>query len=109
METIVTIKPFNKRGELSNVIYSKIYKIATKVNEGVKLTRDEKNSLTSKINDNCFFRGGGVPLMGMIFDFSKIVNLYVVKQYGSVHEYYGIDKTSLRNHIYGKIDYIKQI
>ena len=108
MQNLITIVPFNERGNIENVVNSKIYNIAMKLNEGLKLNRDEKNFVTEKVNSNCFFKRS-VPLLGMRFDFSDVLKLFVVKQYGRLSEYYAIDKTSLRTHIYGTIDYIKEL
>ena len=108
MENLIKIVPFNERGKLENVINSKVYNIAMKLNNGLKLDRIEKNFITANVNSNLHFKNG-IPLLGMQFDFRAVLKTFIVKQYGSVQEYKAIDKTSLRTHIYGSIEYIKEL
>ena len=75
------------------------------MNIGEKLTREEKNWVTEKVNHNTYFKSA-IPLQGYRFDFSDILKTYVVKQYGQYQEYKAIDRTSLRAMIYGRIDKI---
>jgi len=91
-----------------NVKGSEAQRLADKVNNGDKLTRGEKNWLTEKVNNNSYSKSG-VPVLGVMFNFSSLLNTYVVKQYNHIQEYKAIDKTSLRAHVYGRIDYIQQI
>lgn len=108
MENLIKIVPFNERGKLENVINSKVYNIAMKLNNGLKLDRIEKNFITANVNSNTYFKNS-IPLMGMQFDFRAVLKTFIVKQYGTIHEYKAIDKTSLRTHIYGSIEYIKEL
>lgn len=51
----------------------------------------------------------GIALSGYHFDFSDILKRYFVKQHGSIHEYYAIDKTALRSILYGRIEDIVEV
>lgn len=84
---------------------SKAYILREKINNGLKLTRLEKNWITQEINNNCYSKSG-IPVMGWMFDFSDVVNTFVVKQYGVWTQYNAIDKTSLRSTLYGRIERI---
>ena len=57
---------------------------------------------------NSYFRRG-IPVMGWKFDFTDAVHLYWVKQFRQIHEYYAIDKTSLRAILFGKVDEIVEL
>jgi len=104
----VTIYPFNERGNVENVKGSKAYQLAAKVNNGEKLTRDEKNWISDNVNKNSYSKSG-IPVLGVMFNFSAMLKTFVVKQYGSIQEYKAIDKTSIRAFTFGRIDYIKEI
>ena len=90
---------------LENLKDCKAYILRQKVNDNIKLTRDEKNWITNQVNHNTNFCYG-IPVMGWCFDFSDILKTFVVKQYGSWTEYKAIDKTALRKMLYGRIDKI---
>ncbi|MCH5227529.1 MAG: molybdenum ABC transporter ATP-binding protein [Muribaculaceae bacterium] len=94
--------------ELDTLNESKVYKLRLMLNNGGKLNRSEKNWLTEKINSNTYFKKS-VPLMGWRFDFSDILKRFFVKQHGYILEYYAVDKTSLRNFIYGRIEEIIEV
>lgn len=87
---------------------SKAYQLREKLNNGVKLNREEKNWLTKAIHSNSYFRRG-VPVMGWIFDFSDAVHLYWVCQYGHISEYYALDKTALKSILYGRVEKIVEL
>ena len=91
--------------ELNTLKNSKTYLLREKLNIGEKLTREEKNWVTEKVNHNAYFKSA-IPLQGYRFDFSDVLKTYVVKQYGQYQEYKAIDRTSLRAMIYGRIDKI---
>lgn len=86
----------------------KAYILRQKVNENVKLSRDEKNWITENVNHNTY-SSYAIPVMGWSFDFSDILKTFVVKQYGSWTEYKAIDKTALRKMLYGRIDKIVEV
>lgn len=94
--------------ELSALQDSKAYQLREHLNNGGKLNRTEKNWLTEAINSNTYFRRG-IPLMGWRFDFTDVVHLYWVKQFGQISEYYAIDKTALRSILHGAIDEIVEL
>lgn len=91
--------------ELDTLKGSRVYQLREKVNAEEKLSRDEKDWITEKVNNNTYFNSA-IPLGGYRFDFSEILKTYIVKQYGSYQAYKAIDKTSLRAMIHGKIDKI---
>lgn len=93
---------------LETLTGSKVYALRQRLNAGDKLTRDEKNWITEKVNHNAYFKSA-VPLSGWRFDFSDVLKTYIVKQYGSYQEYRAIDKTSLRTMLYGRIERIIEI
>ncbi|MDL2255597.1 molybdenum ABC transporter ATP-binding protein [Parabacteroides sp. OttesenSCG-928-K15] len=93
---------------LETLADSQVYIIRQKLNIGDKLTRNEKNWLTEKINHNIYFNNA-IPLGGWRFDFSDVMKTYVVKQYDHYQEYRAIDKTSLRTILCGRIDKIIKV
>lgn len=87
---------------------SKVFALRTKLNNGEKMNRQEKNWLTEQVNHNSYFKRG-VPLQGWRFDFSDVLRAFVVNQYGHWAEYNATDKTALRNMLYGRIDQIVEV
>ena len=77
--------------ELDGLKDSKVYRLRERLNNGDKLTREEKNWLTRNVWECCRFRRG------------------IVKQYGHITEYYAIDKTALRSMLYGRIEVIVEV
>lgn len=94
--------------ELETLKDNRTYILCEKVSKGEKLSRAEKNWITSKLNHNSYFKKA-IPLMGYRFDFSAVVKTFLVKQYDHWCEYTALDKTSLRAMLYGKIDQIIEI
>lgn len=94
--------------ELTTLKDSRAYQLRQLLNEGGKMNRIQKNWLTSQVNHNTFFKRG-IPLGGYRFDFSDVLKCYFVKQFGSIHEYYAVDKTALRSILYGRIDIIVEV
>ena len=86
---------------------AKVYELRRKIDNGEKLTRDEKNWITEKLNN--MYSKTCIPLMGWLFSFEDVVKRYWILQYGQIFERYGIDKTSIRATTYGKIDKIVEI
>lgn len=93
---------------LGTLRLSKVYYLKEKVNAGEKLSRDDRNWITEKVNNNAYFKSA-VPLGGYCFDFSEVLHTYIVKQYGAYHEYRATDRTSLRTIIYGRIEKIIEV
>ncbi len=48
-------------------------------------------------------------LGGWRFDFTDVVHLYWVKQFGHISEYYAVDKTALRSILHETIDEIVEL
>lgn len=74
--------------ELEKLKDSKVYKLRERLDNGDKLSREEKNWL---------------------IDFSDVLKRYFVKQHGYIAEYYAIDKTALRSVLYGRIEDIIEV
>lgn len=72
---------------LSTLRNSKVYLLRAKLNQGQKMSREEKNWLAQAVNTNTYFRTA-VPLMGYCFDFIDVLKRYLVNQYGHWSEYY---------------------
>lgn len=69
-----------------------------KINRGIALNREDKNALTRGVNNNSFFKRA-IPISGWAFDFSEVLKLFLVKQYGSWFEVWAVDKTAVRAYI----------
>ena len=78
------------------------------LDNGYKLTREEKDWITSTVNGNTYFKDA-IPVMGYRVPFRDVLKRFFVKQYGHIQEYFAIDKTALRNTIEGKIDEIVEL
>ena len=94
--------------ELTELKDSKVYRLREHLNNGGKLTREDKNWLTRNVIESIYFKRG-IALSGYHFDFSDILKRYFVKQYGHIAEYYAIDKTALRSILYGRIEDIVEV
>jgi hypothetical protein len=103
------VYPFNENAKtIEQIENSRAYKIREKLNNGGALNREEKDFITHNCKHNVFFKQG-IPILGWKIDFSDVLKCYVYKQYDRWHEIYAIDKTSIRNAIYGTITKIVQV
>ena len=84
------------------------YLLRVKINRSEAMSREEKDWLCEAVNSNTYFRTA-VPVMGYRFDFFDVLKKYLGKQYGQWAEYYAPDLTSLRKHLYGRINQIVEI
>lgn len=81
-----------------------------KLNEGVPLTRQEKDDLVDSFYGTFGQRHGAtIRYAGWIWDFRPFTKTYLVKQYGGWQEYQAFDKTSLRKALYGRIEAIVEV
>ena len=85
-----------------------VYKVRERLNNGGRLSREEKNWLTQNVKECVYFKRG-IAYMGYYFDFSDVLKRYFVKQHGHIAEYYAIDKTALRSALYGRIEDIVEV
>lgn len=86
-----------------------VYKMRKLINSGRSLNRAQKSWITTKVNNNSYFNNA-IPCQGWMFRFGDVLKKYVVKQYGECHEYYAVDKTSLREYLGNReIEYILEI
>lgn len=102
------IYPFNDNAFKNDITTTKAYRIRVKLNNKEKLSREEKNYITSECKHNCFFKQG-IPVMGWKVDFSDVLKCYVYKHYERWYEIYAIDKTSIRECVYGTITKIVEV
>ncbi|WP_297305056.1 molybdenum ABC transporter ATP-binding protein [uncultured Coprobacter sp.] len=93
---------------LENMQTGEVYGFRIKLNNGGKLSGEEKTRLTHAVNGNTYFKSA-VPLQGWRFDFFDILRTYIVNQYGQWTEYKATDKTGLRRFLYGRIDSIVEL
>jgi len=74
-----------------------------------------RDFLKSKYNKNFVFgienlkQYGVYKILGWIIDFRPILKKFIVKQDNYLYECYAFNKTDLRNSIFGRIEYIKEI
>lgn len=95
--------------ELATLQDSRVYRLREHLNNGDKLSREEKNWLTRNVREGGLYFKRGIALSGYHFDFSDILKRYFVKQYGYIQEYYAIDKTALRSILHGRIEDIVEV
>ena len=93
---------------LETLCACKAYLLRVKLNRGEAMSREEKDWLCEAVNSNTYFRTA-IPVMGYRFDFFDVLKKYLVNQYGQWAEYYAPDRTSLRKHLYGRINQIVEI
>lgn len=91
MDTIATAFIDNPQ-PLETYKQSIAYVTMSKLHKGEKLTRYEKDYITT----SSVFHMGSIRLMGWRFDFRKYMKRYLVKIYGQWNEMYAFDKTSVR-------------
>jgi len=77
--------------ELATLKDSKVYRLREQLDNGEKLSREDKNWITRNVKEGIHFKRG-IALMGYCFDFSDVLKRYFVKQHGHIAEYYAIDK-----------------
>lgn len=87
---------------------SRVYRLRESLNNGGKLSREDKNWMTREVRNGTYFNKG-IALGGYYFDFSDVLKRYFVKQYGHISEYYAVDKTALRSMLYGRIEDIVEL
>ncbi len=78
------------------------------LDNGYRLTREEKDWITSTVNGNAYFKDA-IPVLGYKVPFRDVLKRFFVKRYGHIQEYYATDKTALRNYLCGKIDEIIEL
>lgn len=94
--------------ELEKLKDSRVYQLREQLDNGEKLSRENKNWITRNVKECIHFKRG-IALMGYFFDFSDVLKRYFVKQHGHIAEYYAIDKTALRSVLYGRIEDIVEV
>lgn len=102
---LVTCYPFSSTAVEQQPAKHYAADLMDKINRGIPLDREDKNALTHGVNNNSFFKRA-IPVSGWAFDFSDVLKLFLVKQYGSWYEMWATDKTAVRAHVYGRIERI---
>ena len=92
--------------ELEKLKDSRVYQLREQLDNGDKLSREDKNWITRNVKECIHFKRG-IALMGYFFDFSDVLKRYFVKQHGHIAEYYA--KTALRSVLYGRIEDIVEV
>ena len=87
---------------------AKAVRLRTHIDNGGRLTRQDKNWITEAVNSNTYFKKA-VPVQGWCIPFADVLHRFVVKQYGLWHEMCAVDKTAIRNTTYGRIDEIVEL
>ena len=93
---------------LESLAGSKAYILRKRLNDGGTLTREEKDWITREVNHNTYFKDS-IPLLGYRFNFVDVLKTFGVKQYGHYTEYKGVDKTSIRSMLYGRVERIVEL
>lgn len=102
---LVTCYPFSSTAVEQQPAKHYAADLMDKINRGIPLDREDKNALTHGVNNNSFFKKA-IPVSGWAFDFSDVLKLFLVKQYGRWYEVWATDKTAVRAHLYGRIEQI---
>ncbi|WP_315398670.1 hypothetical protein [Neisseria sicca] len=102
---LVTCYPFSSTAVEQQPAKHYAAGLMDKINRSIPLDREDKNALTHGVNNNSFFKRA-IPVGGWAFDFSAVLKLFLVKQYGSWYEMWATDKTAVRAHVYGRIERI---
>ena len=84
---------------LESLAGSKAYILRKRLNDGGTLTREEKDWITREVNHNTYFKDS-IPLLGYRFNFVDVLKTFVVK---------GVDKTSIRSMLYGRVERIVEL
>lgn len=74
---------------------SSIYKIVLKINNGERLTSDERIFLYKEVNDMSSPQGCAM-LMGVIMDFRQVMKRYFVESDYGIVSLWAFDKASIR-------------
>lgn len=93
--------------ELEKLKDSKVYKLRERLDNGDKLSREEKNWLTRNVKECCLqkrYRFKGLPFW--LLRCSQTVFRETTR---TIAEYYAIDKTALRSVLYGRIEDIIEV
>ena len=106
------IKTSNKNIKVNEL---PIYKFTTTNAEKPIYKGTARDFLKNKYNKHFAFgienlkQDGVYKIYGWIIDFKPILKKFIVKQHNSLYECFAFNKTDLRNSIFGKIEYIKEI
>ena len=87
---------------LESLQNSRPYILREKINNGEKLTADDKRYIAKSCME-CAFFDTSIALMGWCFDFSDVLSRFLINSYGSWSRVYAFNKTQVRKIVYGKI------
>ena len=106
MEKVYKFNP-SSDATLESLASSRPYVLREKINRGEKLSADEKFYIARECK-SCTFFNDGIAFLGWCFDFSDVLQRFLVNQYGNWFEVYAFNKTQVKKLVYGKIDEIVQ-
>lgn len=87
---------------------AKAVRLRTYIDNGGRLTRQDKNWITEAVNHNTYFKRA-VPVQGWCIPFADVLRRFVVRQYGQWFEMCAVDKTAIRQTAYGRIEEIVEL
>lgn len=87
---------------------AKAVKMRNHIDNGGRLTRQDKNWITEAVNHNTYFNRA-VPVQGWCIPFADVLRRFIVKQYGEWREMFAVDKTAIRKNTYGRIEEIVEL
>lgn len=87
---------------LESLQNSRPYILREKINNGEKLTADDRMYIAKSCME-CTYFNNSIALLGWRFDFSDVLQRFLVNQYGHWFDVYAFNKTQVRKLVYGKI------
>ena len=98
------VTKFNSSSDatLESLSNSRPYILREKINNGGKLSADEKWYIAKNCMDCTFFKTS-IAYMGWRFDFSDVLSRFLINSNGFWSRVYAFNKTQVRKLVYGKI------
>jgi hypothetical protein len=87
-----------EEGTLDELHKTKAYQLRSKINNGGKLTKDEKHWLTDELNTSIWSKMS-VAIHGYAIYFDDIISKYLIEYNQQYYAIYGVDKTSVRKYL----------
>lgn len=89
---------------------SKLYNLAVKINNGERLSFDEKTFLYKQVNIGICTPRGCVMLMGVVMDFRQVMKRYFIESNNiGIVALWSFDKTTIRKNYGSKIHNIVEV
>lgn len=96
-------------GDENKVRGSKLHTLSMKINNGERLTDNEKAFLHEKVNSGVTTPRGCTMLMGVIIDFRNVMKRYFVETDYHIVAQWAFDKTTIRKNYGSKIYNIVEV